>query len=772
MKGIQRILIKLISVATTAAFLSVSVFSSSVYAAPVITVKTTQGSTDNGAASGNTVSNIRLINLDQPGTSDALDTTATIMTDQGLFWEIPVVWIDENGTIVKNYVPRKRLMPIFAFYVPAGITIAQNSAIGGFTIILPDFLDGQFDTSKLLLVTDPSNNITYITSTGIASTLSAMSNPARLYQNIISSGNGLGLVNNRVYGYVSGDDSDDDYSPTETKPQEQDPVLIYCSKSAIEHLGYDNMAMLYKLISDVILPQVVSQLTTAIPAFTTSNGGKAIGEKIGLLVYTSEYPDSQASSQTSIAYVSGIPVGTDSYYYMMGVNAKTLFTLDPETGTYKYNEKERVNLENTVIHEMLHAFMDDYTRAGVVRMPDQSNDYPGWFCEGIASAVENVYTFRFDQYSKIYGYSRGTGSGTLQANENDVLTFYKNYSEIYPAGSGIIHVPDIGTSEDPGNRISAYTMGYLATVYLSHLANAKTNGTNPLNNNSFTSDKFRDGLNTIFLRLHEGETLDTVIIDISDGKYTSTDDFTAKFVKGEKGNGTNNDEAKEASLEFCVSYLNYLGTVTTQLRQTDPNATANGSILLPLDTTAKSPIQEQAPEGAKENQKYFNIYHDPTVEESDQPYVKSTVDPALALQSGGKTQNITDGNETGGASNNPKVGNEPYIVTSEEEPTFVEEFTANETAEPADPEEESAEFVTATEPVTQATSLEPTVEPEVEPAVPTEESVAPVEPASAAETESAVEEPVPVSDTEVTSAEATEVDSSDAVENFDNTTEG
>ena len=426
-----------------------------------------------------------------------------------------------------------------------------------------------------------------------------------------------------------------DYGRT-GQPYEEDPVLTFCSKSAIDHLGYDNMAMIYNLISDDILPQVVSQLTTAFPTFIETDGGKAIGERIGLVIYTSEFPDSVASSRESLAYVSGFPLGTENYICMLGVNVLTLFEKDPKTGTYTFKESERTNLENTVIHEMMHAFMNDYVRAG--NTTDKTNNYPGWFCEGIASAVENVYTFRYDQYSKIYGYSRGNGE-SAEVSTDDLLKFYKEYSEVYPVEGGPTHVPDIGTSDDDGNRISAYTMGYLATLYLSYLAQAD----NPTDYSSFSAGEFRTGLNTIFSLLHSGHTLDEVISSISGGMYKNTDDFTAKFVKGENGDGTNGkgeSVTAEVSLGFCVSYLNYLGEVTTQLQKTDSNATANGSILLPLDTAEKSPIKAQAPEGAKENQQYFNIYRDPNIEEEDQPYVYSTVDPAIAYQSGGKSYTI------------------------------------------------------------------------------------------------------------------------------------
>ncbi len=783
MKGMRKILLKAMSTAMSVAVLSGSMFSvAASAAAPVIIVKTGAESANSGdSVSTKTVSNLRVINLEQPRVGNALDTKATIMTDQEVFWEVPVVWIDEKGAIAKAFTPGIELTPVITFFVPNGITIAQDSANGGFAIKLPEFLDGKFDSSNLLIVEDPSNNITFITTTGISDTLSAMNGVTPYLQNAISSGNSLEQINkqkiNGAYDYASymasngswaepstGDSSesasssDENDSSSDDGPEEMDPVLMYCSKSAIDNLGYDNMAMLYNLVSDVILPQVVSELTKAFPAFTESDDGKAIGEKIGLLVYTSEFPDSQASSQTSIAYVSGVPDGTGAYYYMMGVNAKTLFTKDPETGTYKYNEDERTNLENTVIHEMLHAFMDDYTRAGVVRMPDQSNDYPGWFCEGIASAVENVYTFRYDQYSKIY-------NKNLKTSNKKVLEFYNNYSEIYPAGTQINHVPDIGTSDDEGNRISAYTMGYMATVYLSFLSQASENGTDQSNYKSFKSEDLRSGLNSILSRLHEGETLDEVIKDISGGKYENTDDFTAKFVKGENGDGTNGDGGKENledSLAFCTAYLNYMGKVTKKLQKTDPNATANGSILLPLDTAAKSPIKKQASKDAKENQKYFNIYHDPTVEESEQPYVKSTVDPKIIFTSGGKKQKIkADKGGKGKAVAKEKADNaQPTSAsvkgaeTASDEETTAAEESALATAE------EPTQAVETTPVVRSAPAPDVECAPEEEPApvldvelivveetvTPTEESAPAVEAAEAAEPE-ASEESAPSEET-------------------------
>ena len=87
MKGIRNVLLKTLSTVMAVAFFGVSVFSvTASAAAPVITVKNGQESANTGSQiSGKTVSNLRVINLEQPRIGNALDTKATIMTDQGVF---------------------------------------------------------------------------------------------------------------------------------------------------------------------------------------------------------------------------------------------------------------------------------------------------------------------------------------------------------------------------------------------------------------------------------------------------------------------------------------------------------------------------------------------------------------------------------------------------------------------------------------------------------------------------------------------------------------
>lgn len=76
--------------------------------------------------------------------------------------------------------------------------------------------------------------------------------------------------------------------------------------------------------------------------------------------------------------------------------------------------------ENTMIHELFHAFMDDYNRTGMLGVTkiddfvfdsngeltsDAQRYYklhlPTWFVEGTASAVENVFQLRFECFDAL-----------------------------------------------------------------------------------------------------------------------------------------------------------------------------------------------------------------------------------------------------------------------------------------------------------------------------------------------------------------------------------
>ena len=316
-------------------------------------------------------------------------------------------------------------------------------------------------------------------------------------------------------------------------------------------------------------------------------------------------------------------------------------------------------LENTIVHELFHAFMDDYNRTGMagskvlidVLTDDEGNfisedgpyvygrvHFPSWFVEGSASAVENVYQFRdkgFAQLCAAKVADEPIARAILYNYLNDLdstgerMYFDLMYSEGYDGDAEV------------SNENSAYVCGYLATLYLSDLAQQKylggdeaVKGTGPTTV-EISMDRLRAGLNAILEQCHNGKTLDAVIAEIStvDGAalYSDTNDFQAKFIKG-AGTPVGDDErdysddpaqADRESLYFVSNYLIGLMNISDESGRQNK---ANGSILLDADADVMSPL--------KDTGEYTSDYYRIAGENG---YVESTVPNSVALAGGGKS---------------------------------------------------------------------------------------------------------------------------------------
>ncbi len=110
------------------------------------------------------VQSFNITNLDKPQNGKLLDSTATVVTDSGYSWDIPVLWVDQDGNLVQVAIEIENVRynyPIFAFYLPAGYTFVFNDA--AFNIGLPDFVCKLMETTGVATVNNPASGVTYIT---------------------------------------------------------------------------------------------------------------------------------------------------------------------------------------------------------------------------------------------------------------------------------------------------------------------------------------------------------------------------------------------------------------------------------------------------------------------------------------------------------------------------------------------------------------------------------------------------------------------------------
>ena len=191
-------------------------------------------------------------------------------------------------------------------------------------------------------------------------------------------------------------------------------------------------------------------------------------------------------------------------------------------------------VESTSVHEMLHAFMYDYNRNGSLGVSsglEKDKDkyaFPDWFCEGSAEAVSGVYAERIGEF-------------TQYMDDNKTYTGEKLFTEY----------SDKSKSTSELNGYGAYSVGMLASYYISGLSAREYNGADFSELYFKDSNLYRNGLDTILSRLNSGQTLDSIINEISDGMYSDTADFEAKFISS----------ADHESTKACVNLLNYFDSI-------------------------------------------------------------------------------------------------------------------------------------------------------------------------------------------------------------------
>ena len=293
--------------------------------------------------------------------------------------------------------------------------------------------------------------------------------------------------------------------------------------------GYDTLKTTLK---EQIVPQAVNAILSAYPSafgylenFTTG---------IGL-----EFYNNASDTKLASAYAGLGRVGSQyAMEFKLSINLARV-EMDGENLT-SFGRRE---LEGTVLHEMVHAFMYEATTNGMFGMNDSgaqstSNAFPSWFIEGMAQTGSGGYATYND-------WVRGGLGITKSTTVDRIKTIVKS------------------TNNRLTNRTSsrsAYGTGYLAATYLGMVASGEE-----ITAENVNQANIRSGLDSILNSIVSGKSLDQTIREVSGGKYQSTADFELKF-------------GDDDSAQF-IKYL------------TDAVGTGNGSIVA-QSLTAKDLLQD------------------------------------------------------------------------------------------------------------------------------------------------------------------------------------
>ena len=400
---------------------------------------------------------------------------------------------------------------------------------------------------------------------------------------------------------------------------------LYCSQSAKDALGDEQLQDLVDLIVTSIEPQAVNLLIERFPCFKDGAENGELGRKIGLYIYYGSGDQDGINEHENVlpgayAYVSGnteLEEGKSVFKYMICMDAEPLSTdSGSDHAVLNLEGPARIQLDTTFCHELFHAFMDDYNRVGMTGYTDFSSYiispeeeltgkegerliaetmFPNWFIEGLAGCVGNIYPADLQLFRE-YHYDPASQRYLDICTNDQLCRMYANIG--YMEGTGKYRYDLEAASEDntDGHVNGAiYVSGYMACLYLADLGYRRMEGSDAVTFDqngeieSISSEKLRDGLSGILFRLHRGDTLDEVINEISGGAYENTKDFTKRFIKGTYNEETQDHNGDSESLSFCVGFLNYMD----RLDAMDPETHPAGSLLMDdFGSTQPTPLEK------------------------------------------------------------------------------------------------------------------------------------------------------------------------------------
>ena len=604
--------------------------------------------------------------IEAPEAGKRLDDKALVTTAEKEQWEVPVLWVSSYGQVISGAandsqaisntaVLGQKYLPVIAYVVPKNYTIADtDGSAGTYMLKFTKEVTKLFGDSPVITIYDNNTGITYLLPASLKNLFAAKAKDSSAAGSYCTDENDCNCNPNAVSdAYDEGDGEiwgdGDGENQTEEEPAEtelQKLVRIHCNDAAKKVFSQGDLEFFADLIINKLQPQAINLLLASFPSFRQEAENGRIGKDIGLEI---NY-DPDSSYYGYATNYSDIEDGSLSYF----VSINTAMLVKDKKAANPVVTKEGANiieLANTMVHEFFHVFMYDFNRTGMTGMttptePTKVNGketdkyyqvrFPKWFIEGTASAVEHNWRGRPDEFIVL----RREFSEDIQYRpfyDRDIVLkrYVLGYDQKQDDGSiKNYYTYDLecanGYDKD-GHQVdtvgSHYTAGYLATLYLSELS-ARSHpqiGTSIRQTESggiaFNNVALKYGLDNILARIHNGESLDSVIKDISGGRYQSSDDFEAKFIKGPLTEGYYYGDSD--SINFSVDFMNYMLSIS---RTEGRDNVANGSILFDFEQDFGIPIDP-----------YKNDTTNTLAVYPYMRYVYSTVNPEFAYTSGGKS---------------------------------------------------------------------------------------------------------------------------------------
>ncbi len=416
-----------------------------------------------------------------------------------------------------------------------------------------------------------------------------------------------------------------------------DSTALFWAVSGKDQEGaLDYLAWLSDRLMHCIVPQAVKKLMQ-IPVFEQAALEGQISRYTALGLTDSE--TNQFGAMFTCAYVGpdgesirSIDAPQDNLAYRLLVN---LAVCGQDT---MRDDRRLIELEDTVLHEMMHAFMFDYNRNAMngtdrtgrrVFARDEAGEYlldeagerisvnalPDWFAEGTATSVQAGYALRRRELLDFFGTDLPPEEYMPILSDRANMMYVLH--DIWPDD---IFLASLKDSEN------TYNLGYVASMYLYSMAAAKM-GLEPVrmegNRPRLNRAALLEGLNQILFDLHEGRSLDSIIAEISaDGEtglplYADTGAFEKQCFFG----------ADEPGLIFWQNMM-----LDCENRFLTEGMVPAGSVLPGYDTMQEHYLPREWAEEAE----VFAIAAPDNPSIYDEVFALSTIRPSLISLGGGR----------------------------------------------------------------------------------------------------------------------------------------
>ncbi len=426
---------------------------------------------------------------------------------------------------------------------------------------------------------------------------------------------------------------------------------FYADESAVEHARETDSLAYLEWLSDycvnVVEPQVVEMLMR-IPLFAEAASDGLLSKYIALGLTYNDVNQFGAITLTSYLDKEGRTIEDDgeseipnayNVAYRICVN------------TYIYDEKtmddpaKQKELQDTMLHEMMHAVMEDYIRNGETGMfadgsfadrVEDTNAFPSWFSEGSAITIQcGYYSTREEMLGTFMDLEEKTREEKLETLSDpeemyQTLAYFRDsmteeeWDEI-ESETGLRNILPTDLRVE-GNQ---YLSTYYGTMYLYYLS-ALHMGLEPFDEDgTLDMEIMMEGMENIMRKLHEGYSLSQLVAEISEDPETGEplyEDLTAyeeAFLNG----------ADEPGMIFVQKML-----YDFESRITDEDAYIPTGSVIPGLNNYKAAFMDEDPRGVPAVYAVIRGLED----SSCNYFAISTVRPSDVALTGGRMASYTD----------------------------------------------------------------------------------------------------------------------------------